>query len=658
MNDELTANEREMMRKLVAWRTISLGILARWNWLFIVVFLAVFAGSFRFLMQRTAHSQWRYTAKTRLLYMPTNIGNGKSIGERQLFNILNRVSLKKRVGDAIPLPADEKEMLGATLEIKQESRPNNIYTLTANSAYPEAAVRKVNAYAEVLMAEYEDFRVRELERWFASSDSREREIRGQIAAIEAEETLLKTKVGTFNPVEVLTTLSLRLSDQRRELMLLDVECAGEKARLERHRQQLGDKSSAILASASSLRKLATAMDKLDGEIAELRENYTDLNPKVRGKLDDRAALEAEYREILETNGIHSFDADEIEGIERAANALVEAETRIEAIEAGRPPLERAIRDGEERLDELIGVVPQLERLAARRGDLEMELHNLSTSSGEASFLRETVRNDLLQIEPATGASGRMPLSVQNFLLAAGGAAACTVALMAWTVLCGLWLGRVRGAVEIGAYGDVTVLGSLPGRWGMRQKEEKDVMEVISINFGHADVPKGVVLVCRLRGAKPQPKFVASLDWSLSMSGLRPFILRVLSADGFEPPEGTESLFATFRKGSEGWFPVVNRYSLAPTELEMLKADLATLRESFDCIFILMDEGIRHGGNFLRQLLEVSESALVLVGADRTRRRDLAYARRLIFAAGKPILGLVTGERGRVVRHELEASKWW
>ena len=658
MNDELTPQERDAMRKLVALRTIALGILARWRWLFVAVFLVLFAGGFRVLMQRTARSHWRYTATTRLLYMPAGVGSAKTIGEKQLFNILNRQSLKVRVGEAIPLPAGEKGSLGSTLEIKQEAKPPNLYTLTAHSVSSEAAVRKVNAYADVLMAEYGDFRVRELERWFASSDAREREIRGQIAAIEAEETVLKSKVGTFNPIEVLTTLSLRLSDQRRELMLLDVERAGETARMERCRQQLGDNSAAILSSASALRKIAAAMDKLDGEIAALRETYTDLNPKVRGKLDDRAALEAEYREILETNGLHSFEEDEIERLERAANALVEAETRIEAIEAGRPALEQAIRDAEGRVDELTAVVPRLERLAARRVDLETDLHGLAAMSGEANYLRETVRNDLLQIEPALDASGRMPVSIRNFLLAAGGAAACTAAFMVWTVLCGLWLGRVRGAVEIGAYGDVTVLGSLPGRWGMRQKEEKDVMEVISINFGHADVPKGVVLVCRLRGAKPQPKFVSSLDWSLSMSGLRPFILRVVPADGFEPPEGTESLFATFRKGSEGWFPVVNRYSLAPTELEMLKADLATLRESFDCIFVLMDEGIRHGGNFLRQLLEVSESALVLVGADRTRRRDLAYARRLIFAAGKPIMGLVTGERGRVVRHELEASKWW
>ena len=658
MNDELTPKEREMMHKLAALRTIALGILARWRWLFVIVFAAVFFGGFRYLAQHTANNPLRYTATTRLLYSPSAVRDSKSIGERQLVRILERASLKMRVAEAIPLPAGEKTSLSAALDIKQEVKPNNLYTLTAHSASAAVAIRKVNAYAEVLIAEYTDYRVRDLKRNFDSSDARERDIRDQIAAIEAEETMLKSQVGTFNPIEVLTSLSARLSDQRRQLLMLDVERAGEVVRQERYRESLGENSSDILASASTLRKISAAIDKLDGEIAELREIYTDLNPRVKGKLDDRNALEERYRAILEGNGLDVFDEDNIKRIERAANAMDESEARLEAIDASRPALEEAVRDSEKRAEELTGVVPRLERLRARRDELDAALHDLTVSVGEVNYLQDAVRHDLQQIELATRATGEQPFSAKNVCLAFGAAVGCTGALAAWIVLWGLCLGRVRGAVELGAYGDVAVLGSLPGRWGMGSKEKKDVMEVVALNFGHASVPKGIVLVCRLRGAKPQPEFISSLDWSLSMSGLRAFILRVVSAGGFEPPPEAESLFAAFRKGSEGWFPVVNRYALAPTELEMLKADLATLRESFDTVFVLMDEGMRRGGNFLRQLLEVSESALVVVGADRTGRRELAYARRLIFASGKPIMGLVTGERGRIVRHELEASKWW
>ena len=51
------------------------------------------------------------------------------------------------------------------------------------------------------------------------------------------------------------------------------------------------------------------------------------------------------------------------------------------------------------------------------------------------------------------------------------------------------------------------------------------------------------------------------------------------------------------------------------------------------------------------------SRKAMAGADKTRRRDLTYMRRLALSAGKPMTGMVTGAKGRVVRREMEASKW-
>ena len=202
-----------------------------------------------------------------------------------------------------------------------------------------------------------------------------------------------------------------------------------------------------------------------------------------------------------------------------------------------------------------------------------------------------------------------------------------------------------------------VLGSLPRRWAMRKRAETDALGVVALHFVNASTPKGVVLLCRLKGAKEQPKFVAALDWSLSMSGLRPFKLNVVQSEGFKAEEGAETMINTVRKGPEGWFPVVNRYSLAPTELQMLRADLEALRADFDCIFVAMPGGLRRGGNFLSQLLGVCDSALLVAAADKSRRRELAYVKRMARIAGKPMMGLVTGAKGKVVRREMEASKW-
>ena len=155
-----------------------------------------------------------------------------------------------------------------------------------------------------------------------------------------------------------------------------------------------------------------------------------------------------------------------------------------------------------------------------------------------------------------------------------------------------------------------------------------------------------------------PAFEEVLDWSLTMAGLRPFTMTVVSPGSCDiPKDGTGAMVNTVRKGPKGWFPVVNRYSLAPTEIQMLKADLTALREEFDCIFLEVHGGLRRGGDFTEQLLGACDSALFVAGANRTRRSELAYAKRLAKDAGKPTMGLVTGARGRVVRKELETSQW-
>ena len=227
-----------------------------------------------------------------------------------------------------------------------------------------------------------------------------------------------------------------------------------------------------------------------------------------------------------------------------------------------------------------------------------------------------------------------------------------------TVGLGLLFGRIRGAKELAASGDIRVLGSLP-RWRkFCQQQMKEAMGVVANHFVKAEEAKGVVLVCRLKGAKPQPKFNEELDWSLAMAGMRPFALKVVPESTPDvPEEGTVTMLNTVRKESQGWFPVVNRYSLAPTELQMLRADLMALREEFDCIFLTVHDGLRRGGDFTAQLLDICDSALLLAGANHTRRSELAYARRLAKAAGKPMMGLVTGARGRIVRRELEESRW-
>ena len=88
---------------------------------------------------------------------------------------------------------------------------------------------------------------------------------------------------------------------------------------------------------------------------------------------------------------------------------------------------------------------------------------------------------------------------------------------------------------------------------------------------------------------------------------------------------------------------------------MLQADLSTLRESYDHIYIMMPEGIRRGGSFFDQVLGVCDSVFIMVGAGKTPRSSFNYVRRHIQASGKPSMGIALDASTRVVRSEMESK---
>ncbi len=658
MNDELTAEEQEQMRKAAALGKVSLGIVVKWTWLFAFVFLVLFASFSWYIVQRLAKSGWRYTASTQLLFMPLQDAKVPAMGDKQLYRILNRGSLKRRVGEELAMPRAEKETLGWDLDFRQESRPSNVFTLTARSGSREAAVRKVNCYAGVLIAEYGEWRIKELNRWGEDATERRTKMRGQLAEMEEQLVDLHSRAGTDTPVATQTALTTLIGEQRRNLLMLDVDiAAAEKARgsMEGGDHTIG---AALIARAPELRKLKASMEELDSEIAKLRQIYTDLNPRVQGKLEDREALEKRYQEIVAECGGDDPGEDRIRQIEQEQASLVDVAAKLDALKETRKDLVESLAVNEERQRELMAVTPQVALLEFQRRELNLALVELEDQISNMTHMRENAESELQQIERAERTDERNPYEAKNFILAAAGAGVLTGGLAVLTVGLGLLFGRVRGAKELAAAGDIRVLGSVPGGWMMRRNQMKEAMGVVANHFVQADVPKGIVLVCRLKGANPHPEFVQELDWALTMAGTRSFTLTVFPEGGRGMPEGEGTVMLnTVRDGSRGWFPVVNRYSLAPTELQMLRADLVALREEFDCIFLSVHGGLRHGGDFTEQLLGASESALVVVGANRTRRSELAYVRRLVKAVGKPMMGLVTGARGRTVRKELEESRW-
>ena len=656
MADNLIESEAEQIRRFNALQKVALGILAKWKWVILLAFVASYFSALSFLVWHSAKSVHRFSAETKLLYAPRKIEGFSSMDNKQLMSVLDRRSLKRKVGTVVPMPRSEQECLSMDMEVTQSRRPDNIFTLKAQSGTWEGAVQKVNAYADILLKEYVAYRTRDLEMQREAIDRRKENVRKQIAEIESEETLVRGKTGVAAPVEMLTAINALLSDQRRNLSILGVQLANEGVRKKRLEAEVGTIGPIIIANAPTIRKKSAEIAAVDSELTKLREVYTDLNPKVLGKLEERKLLLEGYSAFLKEKGIGNVAVEDIERIERAALELAEVTTKLDVINESHRSLEMEIKSNEARSEELSAAVVNLERLRSRREGFERTQKEVDGVLESLSYLQTSLNNDLQQIERAGGAGDKAPLRGKNFIFAAGGAFAVVFVLIGWILALEFLFGKVRDSAEMTAWGDVISLGTLPKPGVMKPADESDVHGVVALNLGNADVPKDVVLVCRLPGAAEQTKFREALGWSLAMAGRKVFMLNLVRSAEFTPPEGAETLINTVCQDPYGWFTVENRYSLAPTELEMLKADIEELKKTYDQIFIMMPGGFCKGGSFFNQLLGVCGSVLLLVGAGTTLRSDLSYVRRHALAGERPMMGMMVGASESAVRREMEAGK--
>jgi len=656
--EKMSESEKAQMRRFMAIQKVALGIILKWKWLFILAILT-FGGLFTLvLVHRATISVKRYDATTRLMYNPRRVAKIEPISDKQLMSILERKSLKRRIAERVKMPRAEAECLGQDVTITQERRPTNLFTLTTASQSMKNAVLKANTYAEILINEYVSYRKRDLENWRTSVAVRHKELVEQLSEIEADEAKLSAKTGIGSPQETLIAVNALISDQRRNLSAFGVDTANEEAKRKKLEAIVGKSGDMVRANAAAIRRRSAAIAAIDRDLVALRERYTDINPRVLGKLQDREALVKELQEFLKSKGVKGLDIDNIDNldaVERAAGDLAECATRLEAIAEKRRALEQEIKDNEKRATELMAMIPEYEHLRTRHADVEKSVRDLGEQLDDIAYLESSLHNDLRQIERAGGAGDKGPIGARQILQALVGTIVCFGGLFFWVLMLEFCFGKVRGGKELAAYDDIKFIGSIPRDNAFPPDEAREVMGVVALKLLDGEASRGTVLVCRLPGTVKSSTFEEVVDFNATMSGLRVFILSIVASATFTPPEDGEQMIGVVKKGNVGWFPVVNHYALAPTEMQMLQVDLAEIHNSFDTVFVRVEGGMRKGGSFFDQLLEICGAVLLVVGAGKTPRSWFTYAYRHVQEAGKPVLALATGASAKAVRVEMEAK---
>lgn len=651
--DELTEEERARLRGLIAFQKVVLGIALRWWFVFVVVFLSLLTLFSAFLWMRGAKSVKRFEATTRLLFSPKKVSRIDVLGDKQLMTILERPSLKRKVHELVDMEPMERMCLTVDLKIDQSRRQSNLFTLTAASKTRKGAYAKVNAYADILIDEYVEYRSKDLETWRQSLEARRKEQMDKISDIDAEEAAFKTTTGALSPKESLLALNMLVSDQRKNASALGVEAANEELKKRKQEEIVGNSGAAVIANAQAIRKRVDAIAAIDSELVQLREKYTDINPKVAGKVQERGERMAELEEFLKSKGVEDLDIDKVDKIEKAAGELAECITRLEAIQQKRAALAQEIADNEKRAAELAKIVMDYERIEVRRTDLTTAVRDIDDQLSGISYAIGSLRNDLRQIERSDGADDNGPFGIKKVVLAVGGAFVVAGGLLFLIVVVELLFGKVRDGREIAVYDGISFLGSLPKSGTMPEDEAREAMGVVALKTLLAAKDAKTIFVCRLPGTERNVAFAEAVDFTATMSGARSFLLDIVSQSDFTPPEGAEEMIGVVRSGQHGWFPVANRFALAPAELQMLKADIAALGESFDNVFIRIEDVVRVGGTFFDQLLEMSDAVLLMVASGSTPRSSFAFARRHLKQSGKIVMAIAADSSAKRVRKDME-----
>lgn len=653
MDDKLTEEEQARLNSLASFQKVVFGIALRWKFLFLFVFAALLAVFSAYLWMRGSKSVKRYEAKTSLLFVPKKTERVETMSDRQLMIVLERASLKRLVADKVGMSPVEKMCLVSDLRIEQGRRQSNLFKLTAYSQTFNGAVSKANAYADILIDEYAAFRSRDLNSWRETLNARRAGLVEKIADIDAEQAAVKAKTGALPPGEVLIALNTLVSDQRRNASSLGVDATNEEIKKRKLENSVGENGAAIMANAQAIRKRVSAIEEIDQELAVLRQKYTDINPRVSGKVEEREERVAELHEFLKSKGIEGLELEKIDQIEKDAAELAGCVTRLEAIAEKRLALEKEISDNEKRVADLAAHVMEFQRLESKREDVASSVRELDDQLAGISYAIGSLTNDLRQIERAKGSSDSGSFGSRRAIMAVGGAFVISGGLLFVIVMLELLFGKVRSGREVAAYGNLTFLGSLPKDGALPADEEKEVLGVVALKMLLACKDAKTVLVCNLPGAGSHPAFTESVDFTATLSGINCFILDIVPQEAFTPPEGAEEMLGIVRNGQKGWFPASNRFAMAPTELELLKADIATVSGEFDNVFIRMESGLHVGGTFFDQLLEMCGGALLFIGDGATPRRAFAYARRRLKDSGRMAVAITTGASAQMVRAEME-----
>jgi len=648
--------EQERMRQLDKLRKLVRTLLGHHIPLLIVSFILIFGGILLSVGLAITTSSQRYVARVTLCFQPKQKGKIGQYDDRYVLQILNRRASKLKFVEAGERGGSDprKRVVSENISVTYDRKQPHTFHIVLYAYSEQEAVDSINDFAKVCIAEYVRERTTDLEKWKSVLVEERREVVKRIEEFNTKITELTVPLNVVSPEKDYERLRGRLSElqaSRTRLHFVVENLSRRKTELEK---KLSGMNPAMLSCQAEIKKFFTELERLDKEIANAEEVYTDENPKVIALQSRHDGVQKRLERFLKARGIGAVTPQILGEAEMLTTELKSLQMELDGKQGELLVLDGEIADSTKKFRQLTDYQPKLRQLTQQRQGQRESLARLNESIAEINYTLLMVEKDIFVNEQARNAVGNAPFSKKNLFICLFAAVALTSFLAALIAVLDFFLGKVVDSRELELYDEFHYLGTLPTSEKMFNSEDMERMVMFNLFHKFQSLDAHIVFSGALAGAKILRQLFDFLDWNLSMAGRRMLTVDIVSADEFdvEPDENSDTMLLAFSKG-KCYLPLTSRKFLVSSELELLKNDFKILRERYDYIFIRHAGTLRRSELFLEQIAALCDCALIGVGAGKTPRKSLRSLLSLQMKINIPIMTVLTEFSERKLKKNLK-----
>ena len=643
--ESFSEKEREQIKKFDQMRKLLQMILMQH-----VVPLSIFFGvalvvSIVGVYVSASRSAHRYESTVILHYTTTGRSDStKALSPKYVLDIFNRKEIRQTFAAKYRMkygiPVGKCEISTAPLPDKRGVLDR--FKITINAPDERTAIRLANDFAEHCLEAYAREYAASLQKQLDEFQHKKEEALLEKKRLKRESQQLCASKGISDPKIEYEQLKHSIPNSERKLKSEELQLETLELKYNELNARMKAFNPALVTCEKELRRWLADRKKLDDDIDRYRYEYTESNSKMIALRSRRTAMEDGFRKFLKDQKLALSDLDQLDAALLLHTELVGVSAKLGQKKNQVRVLLEGITADRKKMSYIDSIIPQIDILAEQ---LRTQDESLARLQASISDIRSRLVKDSMRIgERSESARKINPLGAKNTIFCILFSALLTTLLASLIVMRDFFLGVITGEKDFTLISGVTYLGSLPSRAALFESKGQAQIAISSIYhaFQNHGAKHQVVLVSTLPGGKILPELFDTFECNYAIGGMRTLTIDLMLAENFNYDiTGGDDMGIIVHSGNKGVLPVISKKYLSPSEVELLKNDLETLRKSYDLIFIRHSASMRRDRMFIEQIVPLCDCALFAAGLRKTTRKNLRRLAAIGERTGLPIMTILS-----------------